>query len=76
MISVVIPAHQEEAYLERTLATLRAAGAREVIVVANGCSDGTARVARAGGACTIETPSSRNSPACSPPTRPTPGMRR
>ena len=50
MFSVVIPAHNEEDYLRRTLASLRRQNYPrfEVIVVANGCSDGTAEVARAG----------------------------
>ena len=48
LISIVIPAHNEEAYLERTLEALRRQDYPrfEVIVVANGCQDGTAEVAR------------------------------
>ncbi|HWH69957.1 MAG TPA: glycosyltransferase [Candidatus Sulfotelmatobacter sp.] len=48
MISVIIPAHNEEAYLERTLEALgrQNYGWFEVIVVANGCTDRTAEVAR------------------------------
>jgi glycosyltransferase involved in cell wall biosynthesis len=48
MISIVIPAHNEEAYLERTLEALQQQNYRwfEVIVVANGCTDRTAEVAR------------------------------
>jgi glycosyltransferase involved in cell wall biosynthesis len=48
MISVVIPAHNEESYLGPTLETLRRQnyGWFEVIVVANGCTDATAEVAR------------------------------
>ena len=47
-ISIVIPAHNEEAYLQRTLDALRRQDypAFEVIVVANGCTDRTAEVAR------------------------------
>ena len=56
MISVVVPAHQEEAYVGRTVAGLRAATAFEVVVVANGCTDRTADVARARGVRVIETP--------------------
>lgn len=47
--SVVIPAHNEATVLPRLLTTLRPAvdsGALEVIVVANGCADDTADVAR------------------------------
>lgn len=48
MISVIIPAHNEESYLPRTLEALRRQnyGWFEVIVVANGCTDRTAAVAR------------------------------
>jgi glycosyltransferase involved in cell wall biosynthesis len=48
MISVIIPAHNEESYLGRTLDSLRRQnyGWFEVIVVANGCTDRTAEVAR------------------------------
>ncbi|WP_448631445.1 glycosyltransferase family 2 protein [Cellulomonas soli] len=47
--SVVIPAHDEEHGIARTLAPLAqaaAAGTLEVVVVANGCTDATAAVAR------------------------------
>jgi len=48
MISVIIPAHNEEAYLRRTLNAVERQNYRrnEIIVVANGCSDGTPSVAR------------------------------
>jgi len=48
MISVIIPAHNEEAYLDRTLEALSQQnyGWYEVIVVANGCEDHTAAIAR------------------------------
>jgi glycosyltransferase involved in cell wall biosynthesis len=48
MISIVIPAHNEERYLEQTLNALRhqTYGWFEVIVVANGCTDRTKEVAR------------------------------
>src|SRR5207302_5709497 len=48
MISVVIPAHNEERYLRKTLEALHRQnyGWYEVIVVANGCTDHTAEVAR------------------------------
>jgi glycosyltransferase involved in cell wall biosynthesis len=48
--SVVIPAHNEQAVLGRCLRRLladAAPGEFEVVVAANGCTDGTARVARA-----------------------------
>lgn len=47
-ISVIIPAHNEEAYLERTLSAIRRQnyGAFEVLVIANGCNDRTVGVAR------------------------------
>jgi glycosyltransferase involved in cell wall biosynthesis len=52
-LSVVIPAHDEERVLPRLLAGL--ADARlEVIVVANGCRDATAGVARAAGVRVVE----------------------
>lgn len=50
--SVVIPAHNEEAVIGRTLSTLLASAAPgefEVIVVCNGCSDRTVEVARSRG---------------------------
>lgn len=48
MISVIIPAHNEERYLRKTLEALRAQnyGWFEVIVVVNGCTDRTKEVAR------------------------------
>lgn len=48
--SIIIPAHNEAAVIDRTLNTLDplvAAGTAEVIVVANGCTDDTAARARA-----------------------------
>lgn len=56
-VAVVIPAHDEERPLARTLRSLAAQGGREVpevVVVANGCSDGTADVARAAGVRVVE----------------------
>jgi glycosyltransferase involved in cell wall biosynthesis len=57
--SVVIPAHDEQAVIERCLRAL-ATGARpgelDVIVVANACRDDTAEVARAAGVKVVETP--------------------
>ena len=48
MISVIVPAHNEENYLGATLDALRRQdhGWFEVIVVANGCTDATAKIAR------------------------------
>jgi glycosyltransferase involved in cell wall biosynthesis len=48
MISVIIPAHNEERYLEQTLGALQHQnyGWFEVIVVANGCTDRTREIAR------------------------------
>lgn len=54
MTSVVIAAHNEGAVLRRCLESVR--DAREVVVVANGCRDDTAAVARAWGATVIELP--------------------
>lgn len=52
MISVVVPAHDESAVVERCLRALLAdarEGEFDVVVVANGCSDDTADRARAAG---------------------------
>ena len=48
MISIIIPAHNEERYIEKTLEALsrQEYGWFEVIVVANGCTDKTVNVAR------------------------------
>ena len=49
--SVIIPAHNEEAVIRRTIATLlrtAEAGEFEVIVVCNGCNDRTAEIAASG----------------------------
>jgi glycosyltransferase involved in cell wall biosynthesis len=47
MLSVVVPAHDEEAVIERCLRALLDAppGELDVVVVANGCRDGTAALA-------------------------------
>ena len=50
--SVVIPAHNEERVIGRCLAALQSGvcpGELEIVVVANGCNDGTERVARSAG---------------------------
>ena len=48
LISIIIPAHNEEDYIRRTLEAARHQTFRncELIVVCNGCSDRTAQVAR------------------------------
>lgn len=59
MISIVIPALNEEAYLPSCLNSLRNqdwCGDREIIVVDNGSTDGTARVAAAFGTVVISCP--------------------
>lgn len=61
MISVVIPAHNEEASIGRCLSALLGGAPADdfrVVVVANGCSDRTADIARAAapGVTVIETP--------------------
>lgn len=45
-ISIIVPALDEEGQLPATLASARAAGVREIIVVDGGSRDGTAEVAR------------------------------
>jgi hypothetical protein len=60
MLSVVVPAHNEEAVIGRCLQGLTqgaGAGELEIIVVANGCTDRTASVAAAfPGVAVIDTP--------------------
>ena len=48
LVSIIIPAHNEQDYIRRTLEALRRQTFRdfEVIVVCNGCDDRTAHVAR------------------------------
>ncbi|MGB3554146.1 MAG: glycosyltransferase [Jannaschia sp.] len=53
-ILAVIPARDEAVRLPAALAPLHAAGVR-VLVIANGCRDGTAEVARSHGATVLET---------------------
>jgi cellulose synthase/poly-beta-1,6-N-acetylglucosamine synthase-like glycosyltransferase len=56
-ITVLIPAHNEEASLPRTLASLARQSRRpdRIIVVADNCTDATAELARAAGAEVFET---------------------
>jgi glycosyltransferase involved in cell wall biosynthesis len=52
MISVVIPAHNESAVIARALAAMTSGADKDeldVVVVCNGCSDGTASIARSFG---------------------------
>jgi glycosyltransferase involved in cell wall biosynthesis len=52
VISVIVPAHNEAAVIERSVRALvdgAAPGEIEVVVVCNGCSDATAEIARAFG---------------------------
>ena len=48
-VSVIVPAHNEAAVIERCLRSLQAGARRrpvQIVVVCNGCSDGTADIAR------------------------------
>lgn len=53
-LSVVVPAHDEERVLPRLLAGIAGDERLEVVVVANGCSDRTAAVARDAGVRVVE----------------------
>jgi len=54
-LAVVVPAHDEEAMIARTVRSLLAAGCgTEVFVVVHNCSDGTAQVAANAGAQVVE----------------------
>ncbi|GAB4334488.1 MAG: glycosyltransferase family 2 protein [Dehalococcoidia bacterium] len=56
-LAVIVPAHDEEAGIGRTVASLRAAPFEprpEIIVVADNCRDATASIARAAGATVLE----------------------
>jgi glycosyltransferase involved in cell wall biosynthesis len=58
LASVVIPAHNEEAVLSRTLGVLlegAVPGELDVVVVANACTDRTAEIAREAGVRVVET---------------------
>ena len=59
MISFIVPAHNEERYLGRTLHSIRAAAAAlerpyEIIVVDDASTDGTAAVAESHGARLVQ----------------------
>jgi len=54
-LAVVVPAHEEELMIARTVLSLKAAGAGErLYVVAHNCTDGTAKAAAAAGAQVLE----------------------
>src|SRR5262249_27726370 len=59
VVSVVIAAHNEESVIARCLRSLTASakpGEVDVVVVANGCDDRTAQIARAERVRVVETP--------------------
>lgn len=63
-VDVVIPALDEEASLPLVLAALPRPPVRRVVVADNGSADGTARVARAGGAVVVAAPRRGYGSAC------------
>jgi len=63
-IDVVIPALNEEASLPLVLAALPSPRVRRVVVADNGSTDGTARVAREGGAVVVPAPRPGYGSAC------------
>jgi glycosyltransferase involved in cell wall biosynthesis len=65
LFSIIIPAHNEEKYINRSLASLRTQStkAQEIIVVADSCLDRTAEIAREEGCRVIEVQYMR--PGCS-----------
>jgi glycosyltransferase involved in cell wall biosynthesis len=63
-IDVVIPALNEEASLPLVLAALPRPPVRRVVVADNGSADGTARVAREGGAVVVDAPRRGYGSAC------------
>lgn len=56
IVAVVIPAYNEEARLRRLLPAMPMDLVDQVVVIADGCTDGTAQVARELGATVIEKP--------------------
>ena len=65
-IAVLIPAHNESAALPRVLDAIPKDLVEEVVVVDNASTDGTAGVARAGGATLLEEPRLGYGAACLP----------
>jgi glycosyltransferase involved in cell wall biosynthesis len=63
-LGIVLPARDEEAALPLVLAELPRTRAPHVVVVDNGSRDGTARVARAGGATVVSEPRAGYGQAC------------
>lgn len=66
IVSVVVPAYNEEAVIGENLRLLLAGtapGEFDIVVVANGCSDRTAEVARQVGVRVVETPVPGKAPA-------------
>ena len=63
-LAVLVPALDEEDALPPLLAGLRARGVRRVVVVDNGSTDATARVAREGGAAVVSEPARGYGAAC------------
>lgn len=66
LASVVVPAHNEEAVIGRCLRALTAgvpSGTLDIVVVCNGCTDSTARIARGLGVRVIETDQANKSVA-------------
>jgi cellulose synthase/poly-beta-1,6-N-acetylglucosamine synthase-like glycosyltransferase len=55
-VAVILPAHNEEKCIGHTLASIKAqlGNDDQVLVVADNCSDSTARIAREGGALVVE----------------------
>ena len=53
-ITVIVPAHNEERLLPRCLRSLQDAGASDIVVVADNCTDRTAAAARAFGVTVLE----------------------
>ncbi len=53
-ITALIPAHNEEDVIARTITNLRAANPDSIIVIADGCTDSTAQLAEASGAVVFQ----------------------